>query len=101
MGPRHRPPSALTRRDLEAVRALLWRWDAIGVRPDGPRDEYDEMIWPIVKRLREGRSTAEIAEWVGAHVREHFELRPRPDADAELAAALQRWWMAGPGSAAR
>jgi hypothetical protein len=75
------------RRADKAIRSLLLEWDAIGggVIPD---DEYDCMIWPPYKLIRQRSSNEEIAEWVGDRRRDHFGLEDDREADARLAARL-------------
>jgi len=35
----------------QQLRALLNEWDPIGVGPDGPKDEYDCLLWPVMRQL--------------------------------------------------
>ncbi|WP_200826302.1 hypothetical protein [Microbacterium timonense] len=56
-------PSQLTETELR-VRAVLNEWDPIGVRDgadNGPVDEYDDLIQPIIDAASSGASSAELA----------------------------------------
>ena len=71
----------------KVIRSLLLEWDAIGgeVVPD---DEYDCMIWPLYKLIRQRSSNEEIAEWVGDRRRVHFGLEDDREADARISERL-------------
>jgi hypothetical protein len=75
------------RRAEKVIRSLLLEWDAIG---GGlvPHDEYDCMIWPLYKLIRQRSSNEEIAEWVGDLRRDHFGLEDDREADAGLVERL-------------
>lgn len=72
------------RRAEKVIRSLLLEWDAIGGRVV-PDDEYDCMIWPLYKLIRQRSSNEEVAEWVGDQRRDHFGLDDDREADARLA----------------
>jgi hypothetical protein len=74
------------RRTERVIRSLLLEWDAIGVWV--PDDEYDCMIWPLYKLIRQRSSIHEIAAWVGDHRRDHFGLEDDREADTKLAERL-------------
>lgn len=75
------------RRAENVIRSLLLEWDAIGggLVPD---DEYDCMIWPLYKLIRQRSSDEEIAGWVGDQRRGHFGLEDDREADTRLAERL-------------
>ena len=54
----------------------------------GTDDEYDCMIWPHYKLIRQRCSDDEIAEWVGEYRRDHFGLEDDRVADTRLAERL-------------
>ena len=73
------------RRIERVIRSLLLEWDAIGAGV--PDDEYDCMIWPLDKLIRQ-RSSNEIAAWVGDYRRDVFEIQGDREADTKLAERL-------------
>jgi len=83
-----RAPRSGARRAEGGIRSLLLQWDAIGVWV--PDDEYDCMIWPLYKLIRQRCSTHEIAAWVGDHRRDHFGLEDDRQADTKLAERLRQ-----------
>ena len=84
-----------TRQSQIEVRALLMRWDPIGVSgiPEAA-DEYDCMISPLMHRLYEGASTSTLATWIAIERTEHFGLQSNSTADHALADELVEWWSA-------
>ena len=68
------------------IRSLLLEWDAIGCGV--PDDEYDCMIWPLYKLIRQRSSNEEIAAWVGDQRRGHFGIEGDREADTKLAERL-------------
>lgn len=90
--------SALSSREIrersEQLRALLWEWDPIGVRPasDWPRDEYDCLVGPLLTLLDAGASTEEITLHVHQALDEHFGLTANNDAVRTVADRVRRWF---------
>ncbi|MEI7030825.1 hypothetical protein [Streptomyces pratensis] len=73
------------------LRHLLNEWDPIGVA-DEVRDEYDCMLAPLLRRLRDGAGQTEISAFLHRELEDHFGLDPlglRPDA---MAARVTAWW---------
>jgi hypothetical protein len=68
------------------IRSLLLEWDAIGAGV--PDNEYDCMIWPLYRLIREHSSNQEITAWVGDQRRDHFGLEDDRRADTKLAQRL-------------
>ena len=68
-------------------------WDSIGVAgiPEAA-DEYDCMISPLMHRLFDGASVADLAAWIAAERVEHFGLGPNSESDAHLAGQFVDWW---------
>jgi hypothetical protein len=64
-----------SRQQWRELRQLVNRWDPIGVTSlDGPEDEYDCLVGPVL-RLLEGQAGAEaIAAYLAREVSEHFGL---------------------------
>jgi hypothetical protein len=58
------------------LRALWCEWDPIGVLsdPDWPRDEYDDYLDPVLKRLESGAGVAELAHYLNSVVGEQLAL---------------------------
>ncbi len=44
----------------------------IGVGPDGPRDEYDCLLWSVMRRLEGQLEASELAAFLSTELREHF-----------------------------
>ncbi len=97
----------LTRSELRVrfreLRDLACAWDPIGVMddPEWPRDEYDCLVGPVLRRLEAGDAVDAVAAFLEREVRDHFGLEPVPGAArafAERAAAWygERWPGTGP-----
>lgn len=91
------------RERFRELRDLINAWDPIGVLddPSWPRDEYDALVGPVLRRLEAGDTPAELAEYLRAEVRDRFGLdsdaRPPEDVAAEMAAWYRaRWPGTGP-----
>jgi hypothetical protein len=76
------------------LRALLYEWDPIGVapEPDWPRDEYDDLVGPLLARMSSGATAGELAVLLEAHVRDHIGLEPDVDREERFAQRLVDWW---------
>ncbi len=59
------------RRLEHAVRDVLIAWDPV---PGAPDDEYDCLIWPLVRYLDERAGRAEIAAWLQGEVATHYGI---------------------------
>jgi hypothetical protein len=75
------------------MRPILMRWDPIGIA-DEPLagSEYDSLIGPLIRMLREGRSSPEIAAWLGDQTERGMGMARRRGEDAALADELVGWW---------
>ncbi|MFC9082709.1 hypothetical protein ACFTY7_38060 [Streptomyces sp. NPDC057062] len=73
------------------LRDLLNEWDPIGVA-DLVQDEYDCLISPILSRLTHGAGRAEMSEFLGRELTQHFGLSHPYDVD-RMAERLTAWWM--------
>jgi hypothetical protein len=77
-----------------ALRELLYEWDPIGVapEPDWPRDEYDDLLDPLLERLSAGATAGELAVLLGDHVTGHIGLEVDVDREERFAQRLVDWW---------
>ena len=82
-----------TRTLVPQLRSQLLAWDPIGVA-DAPEahDEYDCLLSPLMHRLSDGASAAEVGDWLIAELRDHFGLTANEQRERALAAELKRWW---------
>jgi len=76
------------------LRALLYEWDPIGVapEPEWPRDEYDDLVDPLLAALSARAAAGELAVLLEAHVHDHIGLDPDPDREERFAQRLVEWW---------
>jgi hypothetical protein len=75
------------------LRSRLLVWDPIGVADTAEaQDEYDCMIGPIMHRLSDGASEAEVGDWLIAELHDHFGLTPDEARERALAAELKQSW---------
>jgi hypothetical protein len=80
--------------DIKAVKAILRRWDPIGVFNDtedaAPADEYDSYAPRILSLLYSGASAAEVAAHLNDVRTNSIGLPPHPNIDEGIAAELVR-----------
>lgn len=77
----------------DGLQSLLNQWDPIGlVGADGPTDEYECLVWPVVRLLREGVSAEVLAEHLTKELQSHFGLEPQACAPGEFAVSVKRWF---------
>ena len=74
------------------LRALLNEWDPIGVGPDGPSDEYDCLLWDVMRRPERQVSAADLAAFLRAELEEHFGLPPDNANVEAFVSRAQRWF---------
>jgi hypothetical protein len=83
-------PGKVRRRELrrleDAVRGVLLAWDPI---PGAPDDEYDCLIWPLVRYLDEGAVRSEIAAWLQSEVATHYGIEVEQEQALDVARRLQ------------
>jgi hypothetical protein len=74
------------RHHAAAVREELAEWDFLGtVSSGGPRDEYECLVWPIIRHIQQGAAPDAAAEWLVGEIQDHFTVNvPRPSAAAFL-----------------
>jgi hypothetical protein len=82
-----------TRALVPQLRSRLLAWDPIGVAefPEA-QDEYDCLISPLMHRLSDDASAAEVGDWLIEEMREHFGLTPDEHRERVLADELKQWW---------
>jgi hypothetical protein len=75
------------------LRTLLVEWDPIGVMgPDGaPEDEYDCMLWPLMRLLEAGGSATDLSQHLMNELQEHFG-QPTEPRDVEPFASRAKAW---------
>jgi len=80
-------------RQADDVRALLLKWDPIGVldKPEAA-DEYDCMIGPLLRLLRDGADANTLHGWIAKERTGHFGLDPNNCGDRALAETLAAYW---------
>ena len=78
------------------LRAMLNEWDPIGVSGLGDAtDEYDCLLWPLMRMLEENSSVEVLAAYLTTELREHFGLDPSLRGPAEFATRAKNWFEAG------
>ena len=80
-----------SRRRYSQLNALLFEWDPIGVGPDGPHDEYDCLVGPLMRMLESGATQPEIVSYLTTELVDHFGL-DASSYDIEAVAARVRTW---------
>ena len=71
------------------IRSVLLEWDPIGAGV--PDDEYDCLIWPVVRRLESGTDAPELAAWLREEMDAHFGI-DSPRGIDETAERLHAAW---------
>ena len=77
------------------LNALLREWDPIGVGPDGPRDEYECLVGPLLTLLQSGPTQDEIASYLETELVEHFGLEPNRESIVVVASRVRGWFDRG------
>jgi len=79
------------KRLFSELRARLVEWDPIGaVGAGAPEDEYDCVVWPILRELEEGATARELASYLVAEFNDHFGVRV--EHANEFARATRAWY---------
>ena len=76
------------------IRSVLLEWDPIGAAT--PDDEYDCLIWPVIRQLESGADAPELATWLREEMAVHFGL-DSPSGTEETAERLRAAWAAAQG----
>jgi hypothetical protein len=82
---------ALRQRGRE-LRGLLNEWDPIGVGGDGPKDEYDCLLWPVMRQLEADAPPEELTAFLAAELEEHFGLPGDAERIATFVARARAWF---------
>ena len=83
-----------SRKRWAEIRQLVCEWDPIGVMDDPkcPRDEYDCLLSPLLRRLESGTPEEEIAAFLRREIEEHFGLDPKHYDFPLVAKKLHTWY---------
>ena len=73
------------------LNALLFEWDPIGVGAEGPRDEYECLVGPLMRMLESGATQAEMVAYLKTELVDHFGLDAN-NYDLEAVAERVRTW---------
>jgi hypothetical protein len=77
------------------LRALLNEWDFLGVvREGGPTDEYDCLLWPLLRLLEQGATDDQIADYLKTEMGEHFGQGPNVRRPIAVARRMRLAWTA-------
>jgi hypothetical protein len=82
---------ALRQRGRE-LRALLNEWDPIGVGPDGPKDEYDCLLWSVMRQLEADASPEKLTSFLAAELEEHFGHSGGAEGIASFVTRARAWF---------
>ncbi|MFA6245032.1 MAG: hypothetical protein WC655_29075 [Candidatus Hydrogenedentales bacterium] len=71
------------------LRSLLCDWDPLGVmgEPSSPRDEYDCLLSPLLRRVLDGESDEALIDYLSVELEDHFGVDA---ASHEIPAFVQR-----------
>ena len=88
---------AQSRRRWAALRALWNEFDPIGVMGEAshPGDEYEAYVGPTMRRLEDGASVEEIADFLESVVSERMGLDPDREEAERFARRLDAWFREG------
>jgi hypothetical protein len=94
----HEGARRLNIRRSRALRALLNAWDPIGTDdPDPQHDEYDCLLWPLLRALEQDASVEQLAEVIERHLVDHVGLNPQPGPSTAFAERAKAWFATQPG----
>jgi hypothetical protein len=80
-------------RELLELRAALNQWDPAGLIAVGaPDDEYNDLVHPVLKALRNGGRSAEVAAVVGEIIRRDYELSFDDNVERPRARPVIEWF---------
>jgi hypothetical protein len=86
------------RQKQHELRSLLHEWDPIGVYGPGsecPPDEYDCLL-PMIGKLRDGASSAELGNFLTEELSGHFGLDPKYARPEQFAEKVYSWYWQDP-----
>jgi hypothetical protein len=74
------------------LRALLNEWDPIGVGPDGPKEEYDCLLWPVMRKLEDGAPEEQLVTFLVSELEGHFGLTGDASNVEAFASRARKWF---------
>jgi hypothetical protein len=75
------------------LRALLNGWDPISIVGDRrPDDEYDCLLWPLMRLLEGGATARDLMHYLEQELTEHFGLSAAPQGSLQFAERVKRWY---------
>jgi hypothetical protein len=80
---------------IAALRDLLNGWDPLGVHPEwkgAPHDEYDDLLKPLLARLRRGASTDRIAAFLRRRLTWSYGVGPDESRPEDVASRIVEWY---------
>jgi hypothetical protein len=81
------------RRQARALQVLLNDWDPLCVvTSGGPSDEYDCLVWPLMRLLQEGATPEALTEQLAAALHDDFGVDPQLCATAVFAVRAKNWF---------
>ena len=83
------------RQAREELHEQLVDWDPFALGASGaPRDEYDVLVFPLMRRLDEGADAEETAHWLAAELPRRFGSTPSAAEIANFSRRLTKWFHA-------
>jgi hypothetical protein len=67
-------------------------WDPIGVGPDGPKDEYDCLLWPVMRKLEDGAPEEQLVTFLVSELEGHFGLTGDASNVEAFASRARNWF---------
>lgn len=80
------------REQSRGLRALLNEWDPIA---GSPNDEYDCLLWPILRMLLDDASVDTLASFLSTELRDHFGVEASVSAQKQFASRVIEWFDSG------
>jgi hypothetical protein len=82
------------KRQGEELNDIFNDWDFIGVEPykDGPKDEYDCLIWPVISLLLGHGDAGNVAEYLSDRASDHFGLELNKADIRGVSKKIMAWW---------
>jgi len=80
---------------IQELNNILNQWDFIGVHPfnDGPTDEYDCLIGPIISRLNANSTNEELKNFLIKELNDHFGMPSlQIESIDDVVEKITAWW---------
>ena len=74
------------------LRVLLNDWDPIGVGSGGPDDEYDCLLWPVLRMLEDNAGVDTLTSFLTVELHDHFGVDGRFAAPNDSAFRSRKWF---------